>query len=369
MLRHRNFKDEGELALFLRKSVPRDAYVSCAYYEDPAAEMDKKGWKGADLVFDIDADHIPTPCDKVHDEWQCGNCGFAGRGAVPQRCPVCGGEKFDGKTWPCEVCLASAKTEATKLLDMLTDDLGFSKNEISVYFSGHRGYHAHVQNESIRTLDAIARKEIVDYVLGVGLYLSSNDARERSRKAFLAHQHQNLEESGWSKRLSLGIRNVILGADGQALMDLGIGRRESKALLAGRVSLSEAPSGLEIQRNFKGVGAETWGKIAKRAVETQSANVDTVVTTDVHRLIRLPETLHGKTGFRKAGFPLSALSDFDPFSGAIAFKGGFATVLVSNAPQFRIGGDTFGPYKNQKVELPTAAAMLLVCRGRAEVVD
>jgi len=44
-------------------------------------------------------------------------------------------------------------------------------------------------------------------------------------------------------------------------------------------------------------------------------------------------------------------------------------VFVSSAPKFRLGGDTFGPYKSQKVELPTAAAVLLVCKGRAEIVE
>ena len=101
---------------------------------------------------------------------------------------------------------------------------------------------------------------------------------------------------------------------------------------------------------------------------SQSANVDTVVTTDTHRLIRLGCTLHGKTGLKKTEFPVPAINDFDPFKSAIAFREGTATVLVSNAPEFRLGDQTFGPYKNQKIELPTAAAVLLICRKRAEVI-
>jgi hypothetical protein len=42
-------------------------------------------------------------------------------------------------------------------------------------------------------------------------------------------------------------------------------------------------------------------------------------------------------------------------------------VFVSDAPEFRLGGSVFGPYKEQKVEVPTAAAVLLICKGRAEV--
>lgn len=46
-------------------------------------------------MFDIDADHIPTPCDKVHDSWVCSNCGFSVKGPSPERCLACGKAKFD----------------------------------------------------------------------------------------------------------------------------------------------------------------------------------------------------------------------------------------------------------------------------------
>jgi hypothetical protein len=80
-------------------------------------------------------------------------------------------------------------------------------------------------------------------------------------------------------------------------------------------------------------------------------------------------TLHGKTGLKKTEFPIKNLDDFDPFREAVAFKDGAANVFVSSAPEFRLGGIMFGPFKNQTVELPTAAAVLLVCKGRAEVTE
>ena len=60
MVRHKGFKTRGELQSFLRSLIPSDVYYSSAYYEQPdASEMGMKGWIGADLIFDIDADHIP----------------------------------------------------------------------------------------------------------------------------------------------------------------------------------------------------------------------------------------------------------------------------------------------------------------------
>ena len=103
--------------------------------------------------------------------------------------------------------------------------------------------------------------------------------------------------------------------------------------------------------------------------DAQSSKIDTVVTTDIHRLIRMNGTLHGKTGLKKIEFPAKDLQTFDPFVGAVAFKKGEAKVLVSDVPEFTLGGETLGPYKNQVVELPSAAAVMLICKGRAKVTN
>ena len=58
-------------------------------------------------------------------------------------------------------------SETIKLLKMLKEDLGFAQKDIRVFYSGHRGYHVHVESEAVQTLDAIARKEIVDYLTGL----------------------------------------------------------------------------------------------------------------------------------------------------------------------------------------------------------
>ena len=65
---------------------------------------------------------------------------------------------------------------------MLEKDFGFAANELHVFFSGHRGYHVHVEDEAVRSLDALARKEIVDYVTGLGLSVLDKDAREKHAK-------------------------------------------------------------------------------------------------------------------------------------------------------------------------------------------
>jgi DNA primase small subunit len=365
MLRHRGFASANSFRRVLSETVPSDVYRSCAYYENPEAEMDKKGWLGADLVFDIDADHIPTFCNKIHDEWTCGKCGFKGKGVTPESCPICESPKFDTKTWPCDLCLDSAKEETVKLVDMLEKDFGFSRKELHVFFSGHRGYHVHVENEAVKTLDAVARKEIVDYVSGIGLAVLTEKAKGKSRRKRAANTF-GLHNFGWHKRLKLGIQTFILNADTNDLRNAGV--RSYATILQNKEAILKRC--LEEGRwdSIKGVSVATWKRIAEYVKNLESAKIDTVVTTDIHRLIRMAGTLHGKTGLKKVEFPVERLADFDPTKEAVAFKDGEVKVSVSDVPEFRLGGNVFGPYRHQTVKLPTAAAVLLICKSRAEVV-
>ncbi len=364
MLRHQRFATLTDLTSFLGENVPSDVYYSCAYYENPDLEMTKKGWLGADLVFDIDADHIPTPCNKIHDEWSCGKCGFSGKGITPDTCPACGAMKFETKTWPCELCLRSAKEETQKLIAMLEEDFGFSSDQIHVFFSGHRGYHIHVENESVRTMDAASRKEIVDYVSGLGLAVIDQEKNEaesdRRDVRFL-----DFKEFGWRRRLRTGMEDFVMKATKEDLQAIEV--RNYNLLRKKEIIVKKC---FEEGRwdCVKGINIETWKRIARHIRNLESAKIDSVVTTDLHRLIRMAGTLHGKTGLLKVEFPASEIAGFEPFEEAVAFKKGTARVFVSSAPEFRLNGTVFGPYKNQTVELQTAAALLLVCKGRAEVV-
>ncbi|MEM3727751.1 MAG: DNA primase small subunit PriS [Candidatus Bathyarchaeia archaeon] len=360
MMRHMSFNATEELTTFIKNFVPKDAYFSCAYYENPTEEMDRKDWLGADLIFDIDADHIPTTCEKIHDKWTCKNCGFSGKGVTPEKCPLCAGEKIDAETWPCEVCLNSAKSETIKLLDMLQSDFGFSRNEMQVFFSGHRGYHVHVECEVVKSLDSTARKEIADYVSSIGIEASFHLVG-KSSKGKITYGNGLLFNCGWPKRLAEGIQTFLSGAKEEDLRELGFRKKIITALME--------KSDKILKSDLKGVGPKTWEKLVKHVIASQSVKIDTVVTTDIHRLIRIPETLNSRTGFKKAEVPISTIDKFEPFRDAIAFRKGSVKVRVSDAPEFRINDETFGPYRDRKIELPVAAALLLVCRGRAEVLN
>ena len=366
MVRHKSLAKISSLRSILCEIVPSDVYHSCAYYENPEADMAMKGWLGADLVFDIDADHIPTPCNKVHDEWTCKQCGSSGRGTPPEKCPKCGRQRFDSKTWPCIMCLESTKEEAIKLLDMLENDFGFSGHELSIFFSGHRGYHVHVTSNPSQTLDTLARKEIVDYITGLGLDVCTKNETRSDRR--VSSRTFSLHDFGRHKRLKRDLQLFIQKATKDDLVDAGIrGKKSIAAILEYKQEILNRCIEGGLWNSVNGITDETWFKLATYLTDIESAKIDTVVTTDIHRLIRMNGTLHGKTGLMKIDLPIGNLKDFDPFKEAVAFKDGTAKVFVSSVPEFQIGGRMFGPYKNETVEVPSAVAILLVCKGRAEV--
>ena len=365
MLRHKSFINGENLRKFLCELVPSNAYYSCAYYENPEASMEDKGWLGADLIFDIDADHIPTPCNKIHDNWMCVNCGFKGKGQTPEKCPQCGSQKFEDKTWPCEIRLETAKQETIKLIEMLTNDFGFSEKELKIYFSGHRGYHIHVESKTIRELDSVARKEIVDYIIGLGLDPKFHGLKTAGKTRVV--NGPELHHPGWAGRIAKGVYELLLNASRNDLKKLGLRGNIIKTIIRQREVFIESWKD-KTPWKLKGIGAESWMKIAQAGAKLQASKIDTVVTTDIHRLIRLNNSLHGKTALKKMQIPLSKIEAFEPLKEAVVFKNGTLTIQVSEAPEITIDNQVFGPFNNKKVELPMAAAMFLLCKGVAEVI-
>jgi DNA primase small subunit len=364
MVRHKSFKQFEQLKVFLCDLIPSDVYYSSAYYEEPAAsEMSEKHWLGADLVFDIDADHIATSCGKVHDQWVCGNCGFSGKGVTPEKCPSCGGQKIDAKTLICDVCLETTKRETIKLLDTLTNDFGFSNSEVRVFFSGNRGYHVHIENEAIQSLDQLARKEIVDYVVGIGLDESLHGVKETGR----TFAGPSLADKGWNGRIARGTYDLFSTASASELESWGLPKKTIETIVKRRTEILESWKDRGPWGRVKGMGVTSWQKLISRSVELQSAKIDTVVTTDVHRLIRLNNTLHGKTGLKKTEVSAGLIEDFDPLKRAIAFEKGAVEVFVHESLGFRLGDSVFEAFRERKVEMPTAAALFLLCKGVAEV--
>ncbi len=369
MVRHRHFDSISELRKFIEDTAPSDVYYSTAYYSNPEEEMEHKGWRGADLVFDIDADHIPTSCKELHDHWICKTCGRTGKGTAPQTCPSCNGERFNQNSWVCELCLRKARDEAMKLSEFLMEDYGFSEKHLRTFFTGHRGYHLHVMSDTILALDSDERKEIVDYVLGNGLDLEGIHILERdSSRPSLPEKSDR--SKGWNRRILQRLFDLLANGDQNELVGTGFANTVTRTIIEMRGNIMGYEDARRMIENLDShaVGNKRWERILRKIIEECSAKIDTVVTTDLHRLIRAKETLNGKTGLRTVEIGVGELESFDPFEKAIAFERGEETIDVEGVPRFSLGGSIFGPYDKGRLTLPTAAAVLLVCKGKAQPV-
>src|SRR5699024_5111895 len=251
---------------------PRHVYFSAGRYDDPAANaMDEKGWQGSDLVFDLDADHLPT---------------------------VELGEDSYGEM------LAKCKKALLRLLDFLENDFGF--RDLTIVFSGGRGYHVHIRDPGVQALESDARREIVDYVRAIGLDFDALVAKEavggtagRSSPAKKRTLHTT---GGWSARAHrylVGFVDDILEMDDEDALDRlcefdGIGEgKATAALRAARTNYDEIEGGnIDVHPAFYGLAE----RLIPEVVAADNAPIDEPVTTDTNRLIRLPGSLHGGSG-------------------------------------------------------------------------
>ncbi|MDZ7850445.1 MAG: DNA primase small subunit PriS [Halodesulfurarchaeum sp.] len=342
MIRHRSVHDLGSLDAFLERERPRHVYFSAGRYEDPSARsMDGKGWLGSDLVFDLDADHLPevNPQDDSYAEM-----------------------------------LAACKDALLRLLDLLERDFGFE--DLSITFSGGRGYHVHVRDPSIQSLDREQRREVVEYVRGSGLSLESLLTEEpvagMGRKTPTARR--SLPTSGgWGRRVVSRVQALteeLLELDEEQAIDrltdfagvgetkaaavLSVVKRNTDAVMAGNVDVH--PAFLPVVR-----------AMVEKTVETDASAIDEPVTTDTHRLIRLPGSLHGGSGLRVVPLDRADVADFDPLSEAIpeTFRGHEIEVEVTEPRTVELDGESLSVRPGYH-ELPEYAGIYLMARGWAE---
>jgi DNA primase small subunit len=338
MVRHLSFKDIGALRAMLVREVPAGVYCSNSLYVDPMAEMHLKGWKKAELIFDIDADALKQPCKKVHDIWLCKSCGRKEFGLRPDICRSCKSNRLLELPWACPMCLDAAKKETFRLLDFLEFDLGIAPVETKVYFSGNAGYHINVEKSAYETLDTHGRAEIADYLSGRGLTPS-----------IFASQRLLPTDPGWRGRLARYIRD--LPEDDQTF--------NSGSQFENRLS--------ELANEFSKKQIESF---MNRFLSENAVRIDSMVTTDVHRIFRMPETLNNKTGLvkRECG---NNLAEFDPLSEAVALKDEEqkAQVFVDMCPKIELGGRSYGPFKSETLELPLYIGVYIASKGAGKFVS
>jgi len=390
MLRHMALRSMNDIQGFMRREAPAHSYHSTAYYEKPDAQtMKDKHWLGADLIFDLDADHIEGSAAMSYEEM-----------------------------------LSVVKREIIRLAEeFILGDLGFGAENVHLVFSGGRGYHIHVTHPSVLELDSRERREIVDYITGVGLGLEAGtvspamqEGGARSRgifrmevagtrgtgryaKAIKARRLPAPDAPGWEGRIARSTlemlseleklgekaaveRMTVLGGSGKRGLVPGVAKKLYADLFApgaGGVrgvdrirgeGVVDVFSREELARWFFEMIKETAGvKLEKKREEKvtevkATGETDEPVTSDIKRLIRLPTSLHGKTGFLVVPLSIDEVKDFDPLRDAVVLPEDPVAVVVKKNLAVRLKGQDFrlvpGP-----AELPRYAAVFAIGRGAA----
>jgi len=343
MYRHKAFPIGEDAANFIKTNVPLHVYYSSAYYEKPDEEMRRKGWLGADLIFDLDADHLPK------------------------------------RETSYEKMLEAVKKETLKLLDFLVSD--FALEDLEVVFSGGRGYHIHARDEHVRKLKSQGRREVLDYIIGPRPDDINNFIiKERVESETTYHKSSAIRldnKSGWGYRLNKELVNFLSRLaimNGEEAVDkvrelTGMSVSNAKKLV--RISkdsnaMDSISKGVIDQIGIRGAETLWQGLIREAGVKVLEARPDEPVTHDINRLIRLPTSLHGGSSFRVVPLKIEELEAFDPLRDAVVFGDAPIKLRAKKKGEIKIKGETF-KFEEGEVTLPEYAAMFLVCRGIAEI--
>ncbi len=303
--RHKRFETNDELKNYLVANAPLFVSYSVAYYSAPEARpMSNKNIQGSDLVFDID----------VHD------CKNHGEGFV------------------CDECLGRAKEQTVHLIEeFLKPDFGISSKDLSVNFSGNRGYHIHVNDGRYKDFGNRERIEIVNYLNGLGL-----DA------GIFIEAGANSDSPAWFGRIARCIK---------------------RRLEEGRIKTAKRQEYLDniVFGMWKGIAESTWFyREFEECRLAEKANVDEQVTSDVSRLIRLPGTIHGEAML--IAKKVENMDKFDPLRDAVFLGDEEVEVEVSHAPKTVFNEREFDEINNKKTILPKYYAAYLIGKGVAKLV-
>lgn len=358
MQRHMSFSNPTEMRKFMIAQVPKHSYYSTAYYRRPNAPiMEEKGWMGADLIFDLDADHLEGAEDMSYSQM-----------------------------------MDQIKKEMINLLDsFLYNDLGFDEKDVGIYFSGGRGYHAHIELNDVTGLGSHERREIVDFVTSNGLDIDRVFRQEnvvRSVVNVKGQERNNIstfrtippeDSGGWWLRMRNGLKDVVNDVCDQDTKDLkrtypSIKSMSPKTIESYRDDLIKSRDVIFVNNRMATLKKGTQDmliKIMKEDVAYRlSGEVDEPVTADIKRLIRLPGSLHGKTGLKVMPITRDELNGFDPLLDALpeSYTSDPITVNVKRKTDIKINGERFD-LDIGVTEVPEYAAVFLVGRRIADIGD
>ncbi|MBU0532387.1 DNA primase catalytic subunit PriS [Candidatus Micrarchaeota archaeon] len=318
--RHLDFANVSAFRSYLCNNTPMFVSHSAAYYEFPGATpMQKKQWKGADLIFDLD----------IHAEGKYGQY-----------------SKLD-----------EVKEDLKRLVDdFLVNDFGIK--DIVVVFSGNRGYHVHVRDADYLKLGGDERRELVDYIMGQGLDYQEFFQTSETHPPKLFGPKPS--EGGYRGRLAR--RTIKLLMEKPSEISRVFCKEEKRNFFIGGVE-----EGNWSKTSLKLSDLISRLKIVADTLPVSSVNTDVGVTQDLSKLIRVPNSIHGETGL--IAKIVDDVESFDPLKDAmLESKETVKIRFTEDVPELKLIGETHSYKKDEIKELPQPLALFYVLKKSAQLV-
>lgn len=256
-------------------------YASMGYYQDPNVfAINKRGHMGADLAFDVDLK--PT------------------------------GSRLD---WMYDVCAVTSN-----VIERLVKELGFKREEMTLDFSGGKGFHITINNSTYRDLTKKQRNSLVEYLKGVGVDRKSLEARK----------------GGWNEHYTNFLSNLsaLMTDDTKQNYNILLAHELPKVHAKKISDLATKP---DFRQNFAtgrfvGLSAKAVYAIQSAFMRTTVASyevVDSSVTGDLNRLLRVAGTIHGSSGFVSTRLDLDDINDPEVIFTKIKQAGGLDLVEIT----------------------------------------
>jgi DNA primase small subunit len=377
-VRHLGFDSADTFHSSLARAGPHSVYYSTAYYRRPSdLKMVDKQWLGAELIFDLDADHLADV----------------------------EAAKARGEEVPLANQLHQVKGKFITLLDeFLFGDFGLTDKDVWITFSGGRGYHAHVTEERLMQFGSRERREVVDYITGkvpvvrgtevpdVSVFMTPEVTKAREWQGKVTKEEAfrlaPVNAVGWPGRISRTLWQLLDTHAFQAprpearkwLMGLeGIGPTTADKFLDKMERMRDKSS-----RDFTMEELLAQGRISHRkdplyrvaehalaqyTMPLAKGETDEPVTADTKRLIRLPGSLHGKSGLKVVILKRDELNEFDPLRDAVAFPMTPVKFMPRKDAEVTLGGERIVVKGGVATEVPEAAAVFWCARQGGTILD
>lgn len=267
-VRNISFPTPEALFEYIQATTPLSIYVGAIYSEGPdyreQRSIHQVDWIRRELIFDIDL----TDYDEVRF------CGCRGKNEM------------------CEHCWELVNVGARWIHETMVEDFGVEG--IKWDFSGRRGLHATILDYDFSTLDEEQRAAIVNYLTffkGEGKNVKYHPP---------AKHHKEYNNRMWHLLYQSFFKEVTV----EQLIEIGFGQSRALQILNQRDRMGVSNEFLNrhvfVRQKLASITPSQQIPSKEEILETilfrWSPRLDSAVTVDLRRILRMPGSVHGDTG-------------------------------------------------------------------------